>query len=102
MVRLTLTSVFVWTQPEAISTSAMIGAVCVNTLVCTVAIAWLTLVDILKGNIRQDKVNRIMNEPFAHSIILQKPNCIVLTQISPNFILIFSISSLIQLMAFCQ
>ena len=46
------------TQPEAISTCAMIGVTCVNTAMCTTAIVRLTLVDIWKGK--------------THSIILQK------------------------------
>ena len=71
IVRLTVTSMFVWTQLEAISTRATIGAVCVNTLVCTTTIAQLTLVDIWKGKIRQYKINLIINQTLTRSIILQ-------------------------------
>ena len=104
MVRLTVTSVFVWMQPEAISTSAAIRAMWVNTLMCTAAIARLTLVEIWKVKIRQFKVSLIMNKPLAHSIILRKHNCIswikTLFRLKFHwFFFIFGISALVLLMA---
>ena len=104
-VRPTVAPLFVWAQTVAISTCAMIGAACVNTLVCTSAIARLTLVDIWKGKIRQDKVKLFMNEPLTRSTILQKHNCIswkkhcLDNQASLNFVPNFQ---LVQLMAWCR
>ena len=83
----------------------MIGAMCVNTLMCTTVVAWLTLVDIWKGKIKQEKGNLYYEwtlNTFNYIAKTQLHNCTVLTlKLHWILFLIFSISVLVQLMAWC-
>ena len=92
---------FVWTQLVTISTCAMIWAICVNAMMFTATIARLTLIDIWKDKMRQDKINLITNQSLTCWMMLLNTRKHLnflcselwsLTQSSLNIFLIFNIS----------